>query len=322
MRAAPPLTPLKSAVSVRKIAFPMSLHRKIKLALDETRLLILGAQVLFGFQFNGVFQEAFSELPVALRILHSTGLVLLVIVIGLLITPSMQHRIVERGENTVRTLEATTAFAAAALFPLALTLGLDMFMAFERTIGVGAGVFAGIAVFLLAIAFWYLLEFVLTKRMGTMPKHEQPSHTPLANKVEEMLTEARVIIPGAQALLGFQLTVTLTRAFEQLPYASRLIHIVALTCVVVAVILLMAPAALHRITFGGEDSAKFLAIGSVFVIAAPLPLALGIVLDVYVAASKALDGASGAGLAILTTIVLAGLWYAYPVWQRWRLRAG
>jgi hypothetical protein len=155
-----------------------------------------------------------------------------------------------------------------------------------------------------------------------MPKHEQPPHTPLANKVEGMLTEARVIIPGAQALLGFQLTVTLTRAFEQLPFASRLIHVAALRCVVIAVILLMAPAALHRITFGGEDSQKFLAIGSVFVIAAPLPLALGIVLDVYVAASKALDGATGATLAILTTIVLAGLWYAYPVWQRWRLRAG
>jgi hypothetical protein len=33
----------------------MSLQRKLKNALDETRLLILGAQVLFGYQFNGMF---------------------------------------------------------------------------------------------------------------------------------------------------------------------------------------------------------------------------------------------------------------------------
>jgi len=41
----------------------VSLERKLKIALDESRLLILGAQVLFGFQFNGIFQELFEELP-------------------------------------------------------------------------------------------------------------------------------------------------------------------------------------------------------------------------------------------------------------------
>ena len=34
----------------------MQLERKLKTALDESRLLILGAQVLFGFQFQSVFQ--------------------------------------------------------------------------------------------------------------------------------------------------------------------------------------------------------------------------------------------------------------------------
>jgi hypothetical protein len=40
----------------------MSLREKVKTGLDETRLLILGAQVLFGFKLNGVFQEAFPKL--------------------------------------------------------------------------------------------------------------------------------------------------------------------------------------------------------------------------------------------------------------------
>ena len=64
--------------------------------------------------------------------------------------------------------------------------------------------------------------------------------TPLSAKVEQMLIEARVIIPGAQALLGFQLTVTLTRAFEQLPFESKLAHATALCCIALSVILLMA----------------------------------------------------------------------------------
>ena len=68
-------------------------------------------------------------------------------------------------------------------------------------------------------------------------KTEKP--TPLPAKIDQMLTEARVILPGAQALLGFQLTVTLTRAFEQLPEQVKLLHATSLCCVGFAVILLM-----------------------------------------------------------------------------------
>ena len=35
----------------------MDLDQKLKTALDESRLLILGAQVLFGFAFQAVFQD-------------------------------------------------------------------------------------------------------------------------------------------------------------------------------------------------------------------------------------------------------------------------
>src|SRR5262249_49154748 len=81
---------------------PAGLGRKVKTALDETRILILGAHVLLGFQLNGVFQEAFAGLSATTRLLGCLGQILMVISIGLLIAPSMQHRIVERGEDTNR----------------------------------------------------------------------------------------------------------------------------------------------------------------------------------------------------------------------------
>jgi uncharacterized protein DUF6328 len=102
-----------------------------------------------------------------------------------------------------------------------------------------------------------------------------------------VLTEARVILPGAQALLGFQLTVTLTRAFGQLSDSLKLFHVASLCCVAVAIILLMTPAALHRISFAGEDTPSFFTIGSWFVVLAPAPLAIGIAGDLYVATSTA-----------------------------------
>jgi hypothetical protein len=45
--------------------------KKIKIALDETRLLILGAEILFGFHSNGAFQSGFTHLSLASRALHT-----------------------------------------------------------------------------------------------------------------------------------------------------------------------------------------------------------------------------------------------------------
>jgi hypothetical protein len=58
----------------------------------------------------------------------------------------------------------------------------------------------------------------------TSSQREEGASTPLHAKIEQMLTEARVVLPGAQALFGFQLAIVLTQSFEQLPSASRIVH--------------------------------------------------------------------------------------------------
>jgi hypothetical protein len=137
--------------------------------------------------------------------------------------------------------------------------------------------------------------------------------TPLETQVDQLLTEARIIIPGAQALLGFQLTVTLTQAFADLSSGAKMTHAAALCCISLAVVLLMATASIHRISFGGQDDPDFLKIGSLLVVAAPLPLAVGISLDTYVAAGRALQSDTAALLlaaaALITPLIF---WYVLP----------
>ena len=136
-------------------------------------------------------------------------------------------------------------------------------------------------------------------------------------RVEHMLTEARVLLPGAQALFGFQMAVLLTEAFADLPTSSKFLHAVALCCIATSVILLMAPASFHRITFRGENTESFHRIGSRFVIASAIPLAAGITGDLYVAVTKALDSAAaGAVLAIATAALLVTLWFIRPMMHR------
>jgi hypothetical protein len=75
----------------------------------------------------------------------------------------------------------------------------------------------------------------------------------------------------------------------------------------------MAPASLHRIAFAGEDHPMFVKIGSMFVVAAPFPLAQGIALDTYVAALQAMHSTAIAmALSGIATVALLGMWYAFP----------
>lgn len=292
---------------------------KVRTALDETRLLILGAQVLFGFQLQAVFQELFSALPLASRYLECGAQLLMTISVACLIAPSMQHRIAEQGQDTERIQRAATLWAGIALLPFAVSIGLDFYIVFQPLSGQAYAITAGAIFFGLAVTFWYVLAFLFRPPNRAKPMSRTRSSTPLSTRIENMLREARVILPGAQALLGFQLVVTLTRPFSELSPALKTLHLAALCCVALAVILLMTPATLHRITFAGEDSEVFLKAGSHCVIAAPVFLGLGITADLYVATAAAVQSvALGVTLAAGVFGILTLLWYVLPLALRHR----
>jgi hypothetical protein len=292
-----------------------STHRKVKTALDETRLLILGAQILLGFHLNAAFQFGFAHLGSISRLFYTVAFCAMAAAAGLLITPSMEHLIVERGRSTARILRLTTCFAGLALLPMALSLGTDLSIVLSYRFDAGAGVTVGFVAFALALVLWYGAEVLLRRSDKGEPVMDE--HTSVDVRVEHMLTEARVLLPGAQALFGFQMAVLLTEAFADLPSFSKFLHAVALCCIALAVILLMAPASFHRITFRGENTESFHRIGSRFVIASALPLAAGITSDLYVVVTKALDSAAaGAVLATVIAALLAALWFIRPLMHR------
>jgi uncharacterized membrane protein YuzA (DUF378 family) len=306
----------------------MDVDSRLKTALDESRLLILGAQVLFGFQFEAVFQERFPEISANSQMIHNTGLVLLLISISLLIAPSLFHQIIFRGESRPAAINAATLLAGASLLPLTVGLGISAFVVFEHLFGRTVGVLIGTAFTAIGLALLYGLGFALKRNRKKLEKSSEKNHmqetsrtTPLKTKIEQMLTEARVIIPGGQALLGFQLVATLTKAFNELPALFKYIHCAGLCAVALAVVLLMTPAAVHRLGFQGEDDSEFFRIGSRLVIAASIPLAIGISSDVAVVFFKTTESTSvalGAGAAAL--LALLGFWLAYPLLHRVRHR--
>lgn len=218
----------------------------------------------------------------------------------------------------------TGRLAAAALLPFAAALGIDLAIALERILGSAwTGSAAGFGAAFLALAGWYGAGEMMKQRHGAAERRKAEAESdaretaPLHAQIEQMLTEARVILPGAQALLGFQLIIVLTGAFERLPETSRLLHGAALLAVALAVILLITPAALHRIVWAGEDSEELLRKGGAVTVAALVPLALGLAGDAYVVFTR-IAGSAEFGVAAAGAVLLGllGLWLGWPVAAR------
>ena len=100
-----------------------------------------------------------------------------------------------------------------------------------------------------------------------------------------------------------------------------MLHLVSLCIVALSTVLLVVPAAYHRIAEAGEDSQGFVEFAGKVLMAAMALLALGICGDFYVVAVK-LELPQSVCLALSGGLlaVFWGLWFGYTVWKRQQLR--
>jgi FtsH-binding integral membrane protein len=306
------------------------LKDKVQNALDEGRMLVLGSQVLLGFQYRSAFEPGFQKLPQHAQYLKIGSLSLMLFAFGLLLAPAAYHRIVEEGEDTHRLHRFSSAVMSYALLPFAVALGIDIYVSMERTTVQSLALTAGLLATLVALFFWYGLEFmrrprrepaVREKRAMDEKENEQAEAegTKLTDKIRHVLTETRVVLPGAQALLGFQFVTTLMEAFEKLPLSLRYVHLASLFLVALSIVLLMTPAAYHRIVEKGEETEHFHAFASRTLIAAMIPLALGVTGDFFVVVNKITRSTKTAIIAsALVLLFFYGFWFGLTLYRRSR----
>jgi hypothetical protein len=131
------------------------LEKTVHLALDELRMQMLGTQVLFGFQLQGVFQERFSQASALARWSGFCALSLLVLTLAFLIAAPCQHRLVERGNATHRIFHVAERFAELALAPFALAVGCDLFVVSEPYFGTEAAATGAVSGAVIALFLCY-----------------------------------------------------------------------------------------------------------------------------------------------------------------------
>src|SRR5947209_15252512 len=150
----------------------------------------------------------------------------------------------------------------------------------------------------------------MSERAGATNQEVEP--LPLGQAAKNLLEECRIILPGIQALFGFQLVVVFQPSFEQkLSPLEQQLHLLALAFGAVAGAVLMTPAAYHRQTGPREVTAGFITVSTRLLMASMPLLALGICLDFYLIARLVLGGA-GAFPAAVVFALFVGLWFVLP----------
>ena len=150
------------------------------------------------------------------------------------------------------------------------------------------------------------------------PSETETEDLSLGDAVTHLLEECRMILPGLQALLGFQLIAVFSATFEdRLSPGEQRIHLLALALLAIAGALVMAPAAYHRQTRPRQVSQHFLLLSGRLLLIALVPLMLGIALDFYLIA-RVILGQVFLSLALASCLVVfvAGLWFVFPRWHR------
>src|SRR5262245_54837443 len=107
----------------------------------------------------------------------------------------------------------------------------------------------------------------------------------LDDALTHLLEECRMVLPGVQALFGFQLIAVFSAGFadELSPFEQKL-HLAALALVAMAGALIMTPAALHRISGSRVASDRFLEVAGRLMLASMPALLLGMALDFFLIA--------------------------------------
>jgi hypothetical protein len=143
----------------------------------------------------------------------------------------------------------------------------------------------------------------------------------LEEEATHVTDEARMVLPGVQAIMGFQLIAVFNQRFDSLSAGEQIVHLVAFFLIALTMGLLMAPAAYHRQAERGCVTRRFVNLASTMVSMALLPLILGVSFDAYILV-RLVTGARDVAIAcaVAVMLVLAGLWFALPqlARRRWR----
>jgi hypothetical protein len=112
---------------------------------------------------------------------------------------------------------------------------------------------------------------------------QKSKQLPVDQAATFVLDESRMILPGIQALFGFQLMVVFNDAFtEKLSVFEQRLHLLAIALILITTVIIMTQAVFHRQTGEKEVEQDFVRIATRLLLIGMIPLATSISIEFYI----------------------------------------
>ena len=148
-------------------------------------------------------------------------------------------------------------------------------------------------------------------------KNEKLDNIDITDRIQHLLDEIRVILPGTEVLFGFLLIAVFEEGFDSLDPFLKYMHVASLGSIAITTILLIAPPAYDRIAAQHENIQEFYTLATRMVLLALSFLALGLSGNVFVVVFKVTNSYPIAGLFSGAILILSYLvWFGYSLLRR------
>jgi hypothetical protein len=136
-------------------------------------------------------------------------------------------------------------------------------------------------------------------------------------RIQHLLDEIRIILPGTEVLFGFLLVAVFSEGFDRLEPLLKYVHLASLGSIAITTILLIAPSAYDRIAEQRENIQGFYTFTTRIVLLALIFLALGLAGIVFVVVFKAINSHAIAALFAGAVLILSYvIWFGYSLFRR------
>ena len=150
-----------------------------------------------------------------------------------------------------------------------------------------------------------------------LPHSEEPIVPPEPHDdgdFSDMLSEQRILLPGAQMLTAFLIILPFNGGFRHIVHFEKLVFLATFICSLTSLLLLSAPAIQHRLIRPLVDRVAFKHIASKFIVAGAVALAFAFILATNLVITEVFGVVAGGIASGLIAMLILVLWWLLPMY--------
>ena len=137
--------------------------------------------------------------------------------------------------------------------------------------------------------------------------------------LDEMLIELRILLPSAQLLTAFLITLPFNSGFSQIVKLEKGVFIATFLCSICSLVLFTAPAIQHRLMRPLRNRQSFKNSTTRQMVAGTVLLSLSLILSASLVMSEVFGHSMGMAVGIMVATFIGGIWWIWPFFIRRRL---